>query len=185
MPGEAKAHNSIFEVAFKSVPALMIVLLVLTVLALIVFFTAQPAQGQTFRVIYNFTGGHDGVWPLAGVSMDQVGNLYGTADEGGDGEWFGYGIPGFGTVFKLSKHGDRSSSNRLYSFHGGRDGAYPMARVVIGPDGALYGTTSGGGDGYGTVFKLTPPTGCSRTLCPWTETVLYRFQTVVTALTQE
>ena len=53
--------------------------------------------------------------------------------------------------------------------------------------GILYGTTSVGGgtpctssDGFkgcGIVFKLTPPvTFCNSVRCPWTETVLYRFQ---------
>lgn len=33
------------------------------------------AQGQTFNVIYNFTGLTDGANPYAGVTMDAVGNL--------------------------------------------------------------------------------------------------------------
>ncbi len=51
---------------------------------------------------------------------------------------------------------------------------------------ALYGTTRYGGSncpsdeqdqpGCGTVFRLAPqPTACNNALCPWTETVLYRF----------
>ena len=70
----------------------------------------------------------------------------------------------------------------LYAFHGGTDGAWPAARVVIGPDGALYGTTTGGNgsscsnNGCGTVFRLTPQaTFCPTVSCPWVETVLYRF----------
>jgi uncharacterized repeat protein (TIGR03803 family) len=53
--------------------------------------------------------------------------------------------------------------------------------VVIGPNGVLYGTTQTGGSGCsgygcGTVFSLRPaPTVCKTALCPWTETVLYRF----------
>ena len=47
-----------------------------------------------------------------------------------------------------------------------------------------------GGDGYGgygcgTVFNLKPPaTVCKTALCPWTETVLYRFAGVMTGLIQ-
>jgi len=70
----------------------------------------------------------------------------------------------------------------LHTFLGGTDGANPASRVVFGPDGALYGTTSAGGGngcnshGCGTVFRLTPPASvCKTSLCPWNETVLYRF----------
>jgi uncharacterized repeat protein (TIGR03803 family) len=72
--------------------------------------------------------------------------------------------------------------NPLYSFQGGNDGANPIARVVFGPNGVLYGTTFQGGSafcdggGCGTVFNLKPPvTACKTALCPWTETVLYSF----------
>lgn len=56
-----------------------------------------------------------------------------------------------GTVFSISRHGKEKV---LYSFAGGSDGAYPYAGLF--DDGfSLYGTTEGGGYGYGTVFALT------------------------------
>jgi len=42
----------------------------------------------------------------------------------------------------------------IYSFTNGRDGAYPQA-LIKDRTGNLYGTTSGGGAGHGTVFKFT------------------------------
>lgn len=61
----------------------------------------------------------------------------------------------------------------LYNFTGGADGGEPLAGVIHGLDGELYGTTIGGGDlncdlpyGCGVVYKLN--TG-------GTETVLHRF----------
>jgi uncharacterized repeat protein (TIGR03803 family) len=66
----------------------------------------------------------------------------------------------------------------LYSFGSQEhDGFYPLARVLFGPDGLLYGTTSyGGAFAYGTVFRLQPPaTTCKSVLCPWIETVIYSF----------
>ena len=69
----------------------------------------------------------------------------------------------------------------LYSFQGGNDGYSPEARIIVGPDGALYGTTLRGGSGCytlgcGTVYQLRPPTTlCKSFLCSWTETVLHRF----------
>jgi uncharacterized repeat protein (TIGR03803 family) len=60
----------------------------------------------------------------------------------------------------------------IYSFMGGTDGAQVNSSLVAGKDGALYGTTTfGGNNNNGTVFKLTPNAGNST----WTETVLYRF----------
>ncbi len=43
----------------------------------------------------------------------------------------------------------------LYSFAGSPDGALPYAAVIVDKSGALYGTTYGGGSGYGTVYKLS------------------------------
>src|SRR3954471_15068190 len=60
--------------------------------------------------------------------------------------------------------------NLIYSFSGGADGGKPNARLTFDAAGNLYGTTEGGGLGFGTVFKLSPNGGGG-----WTETVIYRF----------
>ena len=136
----------------------------------------QAAQAQTYKVIYNFTGGQDGALPSAGVTMGAVGNIYGTAFQGGEYD--------FGTVFRLTHKGSAWVFSPLYTFVGGNDGADPEAGVIIGPNGSLYGTTAEGGGrncysgaGCGTVFNLKPPaSACKTALCPWVETVLYAFQ---------
>jgi hypothetical protein len=66
----------------------------------------------------------------------------------------------------------------LYRFTA--DGFIPVAGLFADKQGALYGTTQGGGTGNfivnaGTVFKLTPPTD-GQTV--WRETVLYSFCSV-------
>ena len=107
-------------------------------------------------VLYSFTGGSDGGYPSAGVTLDLFGNLYGTTSSGGPA--------GYGVVFKVNAHGIESV---LYSFSGGADGAYPGAGVVLDWEGNLYGDTAGGGNaGLGAVFKLSPNGH---------ETVLYGF----------
>jgi hypothetical protein len=145
---------------------------------------APPAQAQTYKVLYAFSGGQDGSGPFAGLTMDSAGNLYGTTDQGGN---IGGNCKfGCGTVFKLTHKGSGWVFTPLYLFQGGSDGSYPEGKVISGPDGSLYGTTWAGGgstcqgvgyQGCGTIFNLKPPpAACKTALCPWTETVLYRFQ---------
>jgi uncharacterized repeat protein (TIGR03803 family) len=115
--------------------------------------------------------------------MDARGNLYGTASNGGSSNC----TNGCGTVYKLTKKNGHWVFATLYSFQGGNDGAQPWGKVVIGPNGSLYGATAFGGgsnctsppnpNGCGMVFNLRPPpTFPPSAFTPWNETVLYRFQ---------
>jgi uncharacterized repeat protein (TIGR03803 family) len=137
----------------------------------------QSAYAQTFNVLHNFTGGADGASPYVGVTMDSSGNLYGTAALGGMAG--GCNGNGCGTVYKLARHGSSWLFSPLYAFTGGSDGAVPLARVILGPNGTLYGTTYAGGGGTGVVFNLHPPPHVTnRVFSPWTENVLYQFGNV-------
>jgi uncharacterized repeat protein (TIGR03803 family) len=103
--------------------------------------------------LYNFQGGWDGANPAAGLVADSAGNLFGTTEFGGSGS----GV-GSGTVFKLTPTPSASSGyveSILHRFNGSVDGANPAASLIVDSSGALYGTTSNGGSGFGTVFKLT------------------------------
>ena len=147
-----------------------------------VFKLTPPAKGQTVwteTVLYRFKGGSDGFYPFAGLIADNSGALYGTTSGGGTG---GNG----GTVFKLTPPAKGQTvwtETVLYSwppFLGVPDGLTPLAGLIADKQGALYGTTSGGGTGkgvfnlaLGTVFKLTPP---AKGQPAWTETVLFSFQ---------
>ena len=131
-----------------------------------------PAQGQTNwtgTVIYNFTGGVDGGFPLAALIADQSGALYGTTTLGG--------LYNNGAVFKLTPPGKGQTNwteTTIWSFAGGTfDGSYPIAGLIADKTGALYGTTySGGYYASGTAFQLTPP---GQGQSDWTETVLWDF----------
>ncbi len=96
-------------------------------------------------VLYCFTGGADGGYPLWVVlARDWAGNVYGTTSAGG--------ASNAGVVFKLDTSGNETV---LYSFTGAADGGNPYVGVVIGQDGDLYGTAdSGGAEGAGAVFKI-------------------------------
>ncbi len=155
------------------------------------FFLSVIAPAQTLTVLHSFSGGLDGAYPYVGLSMDHAGNLYGAATYGG---FLGNDCnqtDGCGTVFELARQGSGFIFRPLYQFQGypspSSDGANPLGRVIIGPDGALYGTTAYGGSntagcedgsepGCGTVFKLTPPpTICKSFICNWQETRIYNF----------
>jgi hypothetical protein len=142
----------------------------LATLGLLIILASAPAAAQTYTVIHTFAAGG----PQAGITVDAGGNLYGTT--------LGSLCPSdCGTVFKLEHKSEGWIFSQLYAFQGGSDSAFPQAEVVIGPDGALYGTTAGGEQGgceqgCGTVFRLTPPpTFCASVSCPWTKTILHTF----------
>jgi len=106
-------------------------------------------------VLYQFTStGGDGSGPVASVTLDNAGNIYGTTLGGGDpncGE-FGCGI-----VFKLDTAGKETV---LHTFTSSNDGAYPRAGLIRDAAGNLYGVAESGGrpkcGDCGTVFRLTP-----------------------------
>lgn len=162
-----RADSHILSLATLATFALtLIILLALTVVT-------QAAHAQTYNVIHNFTGGaRDGSHPYSGLAMIE-GNLYGTTADGG---------ASYGTVYQLVHQGSGWVFSLIYSFQGGNDGAYPIARVVPGPNGTFYGTTIEGGAGYGVVFNLSllpislkGPQDIPNFLGSWNETVLYRF----------
>jgi uncharacterized repeat protein (TIGR03803 family) len=142
----------------------------------VLMFTMPQAQAQTFTVLHNFTGA-EGDSPLAGLTLDRAGNLYGTTYVGGKG--FSYCNLGCGSVFKLTHTNAGWIYSTLYMFNG-PEGGNPRARVVFGPDGALYGTAVYGGQAvHGVVFRLQPPSSfCHSVQCPWTESVIYAFSGV-------
>ena len=125
-------------------------------------------QAQTLTVLHNFTYGSDGGMPYAGVTLDQQGRIYGTTTGGG---------AQYGTVYRLVHQGGSWVLTPLYLFQGTPDGYLPYGGVTFGPDGALYGTTTYGGDeNQGTVFRLRPPANaCAAALCQWQETVIHNF----------
>lgn len=136
--------------------------MLLSAMLIPVFFFAR-GNAQTFSTIHSFVGS-DGAAPEELV-LDSMGNLYGvtSADKG--------------TVFELSPvTGGSWSLTTLYAFQGGGDGYQPRSSPVIGRDGDLFGTTSGGGidwcpRGCGAVWQLSPMTGGG-----WSKTDAYKFQ---------
>lgn len=99
-------------------------------------------------VLYAFQNGRDGAYPQAGVILDQAGNLYGTTEDAGGSGCKGGGC---GIVFKISPTGQETILRRL----GMRTGTNPLAPLVLGKYGLLYGTAQfGGAHNDGVVFSI-------------------------------
>jgi uncharacterized repeat protein (TIGR03803 family) len=114
------------------------------------------APDGTETVLYSFCQVQpiceDGWQPLAGVTMDKAGNLYGTTSGGGANEGQE------GTVFKLAPDGKETV---LHSFNHYIDGFDPVSGVIVDKAGNLYGTLlhnvcHHGDEGLGLVYRLSP-----------------------------
>lgn len=130
------------------------------------FELSPVAGGWTETLLHSFaTHSGDGEAPVAPLTIDKNGNLYGTT-------YLGLNPCGYGTVFQLAPNSQGGwSENNLHCFTGaGSDGTYPAAGVIFDGTGNLYSTTYiGGANDNGTVFQLTPSGG------NWTENILYNF----------
>jgi uncharacterized repeat protein (TIGR03803 family) len=129
-------------------------------------FELSPQTDGTWTeaVLHSFTGA-DGEFPLATVTLDAAGNLYGTTSQAGSS--------GGGTVFQLQPVAGGWAFSTLYNFvYNGKGGSGPRCTLIFDSSGNLYGTTPAGGlaYNYGTVFELTP-TGNG----VWTEKAVHYF----------
>jgi uncharacterized repeat protein (TIGR03803 family) len=113
------------------------------------------AGTNTFTALATFNGAN-GSYPSGALLADSKGNLYATASGGGTSN--------DGTVFEIAA-GTHAFST-LVNFNG-TNGASPENTLIADANGNLYGTTtSGGANGDGTVFKLSPvPEPSSVALC--------------------
>src|SRR5438128_5612887 len=129
-------------------------------------FELSPTQvGEwDFKTLYSFRGQPDGVFPYGALLFDRSGNIFGTTYYGG--------VNGFGAVYQLAPRPTGEWLERvLYSFAADGDGNSPISHLNFDSVGNLYGTTSEGGLGSGTIFKLTRgPNGS------WVESLPHLFQ---------
>jgi uncharacterized repeat protein (TIGR03803 family) len=137
----------------------------------VLYKLTPPAAGHTAwteTVIHTFSDGADGANPSAGLIMDKTGALYGTTSNGGLANKNSNNCKfGCGVVFKLSPPTAAVQHWAISVFHAfvdGLDGRMPGSDLTMDASGALYGTTTIGGDGSkgsgddgnGVVFKVTP-----------------------------
>jgi len=86
--------------------------------------------------------------PAAGVTFGADGLLYGLTESDGKSDC--------GVLYAIAPDG--SDFRLLHQFNKDIDGCQPRGTMVLGDDGALYGTTQFGGPigGQGTIFRFTP-----------------------------
>jgi hypothetical protein len=140
-----------------------------------VFQLTPGSSGWNTNIIYNFTDGEDGKFPIAGLVGDQAGNLYGVSSTDGAGSG--------GTIFQLSPSAGGWTYNLIYALPNGypQEGfcfiavetqgcSGPWGTLLMDPAGNLYGASYANGAYHsGNVFKLTRSGGS------WTYTDLYDF----------
>ncbi len=115
----------------------------------------QVTTNGALTTLYWFTGGTNGEYPHAGLTLGNDGNFYGTTWQGGiTNSTYRNGM---GTLFQVTTNGTLTT---LVYFNL-TNGAYPQTALRLGNDGNFYGTTEYGGNtisdpyGMGTVFRLS------------------------------
>lgn len=123
-----------------------------------VFELAPSSGGYTEAQVYGFPA-TDGDNVRGGLVADSAGNLYGVASGGSLNQCPNGGYIGCGSIFKLTPLANGTWQRTvIHNFTGSQngDGAFPYAGLTFDAAGNLYGITSDGIVGGGTVFKLSP-----------------------------
>jgi len=136
----------------------------------VVYRLAHQGSAWVLNPLYSFTGGPDGGYPVGAVTFGPNGTLFGTTTE--------FGSYGGGTLFNLRPRPTACptvlcpwSEASIYQYPLNSNLPWPKGNIIFDPAGALYGTTTYGGEyGFGSVFQLSPSGG------GWTETDIYDFQ---------
>jgi uncharacterized repeat protein (TIGR03803 family) len=123
-----------------------------------VYELTPSSNGWQHTVLYSFcvvgqgAGCTDGTRPIAGVTFDKAGNLYGSTEFGGVKQ-----KEGWGTLYELSPGAGAWTHKRLVALQGQAE--FPLGTVSLDPSGNLYSTASDGGlESAGAVFRFNPRT---------------------------
>ena len=115
--------------------------------------TFNPKGYWSEHILHQFPGGSLGAQPVAGLTRDAAGNLFGTTYYGGHLSRCNNGC---GVAFELrpTAQGWKATLRSLFGDH---PGAHPAAALILDKSGNLYGTTQGDGTAtFGSVFEITP-----------------------------
>jgi uncharacterized repeat protein (TIGR03803 family) len=106
------------------------------------------SSSRTLTTLYNFgSQANDGINPYSGLILANDDNFYGTTYNGGTHT--------YGTVFRISKEGVKSTIYNFCQLANCADGSAPYGPLIQAANGKLYGTTPYSGCKCGT----PPPSG--------------------------
>ena len=108
----------------------------------------KVTSGGAYTVLHSFTGA-DGASPQSGLVLASNGNFYGTTTGGGK-----YNV---GVVYQMTPGGTVTDIHAFNNNLPYVDGWGPIAALIQGSDGYLYGTAEYGPNsgGHGIVFRLS------------------------------
>lgn len=124
-----------------------------------VYEIVKGANIATLVAEFSYTSaGTDPSGPIAGVTFDAQGNLWGTTQLGG--------AYGSGAVYEIVKGSNTITTVASFNLE---NGAQSFANLTFDAAGNLYGTTTFGGDisassGFGTVFEIVKGSNTITTL---------------------
>jgi uncharacterized repeat protein (TIGR03803 family) len=123
--------------------------------------------GNSISSLFSFDG-DNGATPWGGLVMDSGGNLFGTAQTGGDSGYEPGGfVIGSGTIFEVPS--GASSPTTLSSLFAG-NANYSLSGLTVDRSGNLYGASLGGGAlGLGAIFEVAAGSNTISTLASFNE----------------
>ncbi len=107
------------------------------------------SEAGDFNVLTSFFGFFEGGSPEGSLTIGADSNIYGTTTQGGSS--------GVGSLFQINP--EESSVTALHFFSDGMEGGTPKGKLLLHSDGNLYGTTTTGVNGGGSIFRYNLTTG--------------------------
>src|ERR1700749_4791973 len=117
------------------------------------FAFASASVSSSKVLILQIFEGSGALYPLAGVTIDHSGDIFGTSNRGGNSNNC---VIRCGEVFETQPVGHRQwTTSALYDFQNGDDGPYPQSPLTLDASGNLYGSSSVGSSDT-EIYRLAP-----------------------------
>ena len=134
--------------------------------------TALIGGSAGYGTVFEIAAGSGVITPVANFNNSNGSNVYGGLTTNGRGDLFGTtgvgGASGKGTLFKVDAVTHALTTRVNFN---GANGSNPFGTLIMDASGNLYGTTSsGGGNGDGTIFEVMAGTNSLVTLASFSGT---------------